>query len=229
MNIRKGNLNITIIIPAHNEASNVGEVIKKCLKCTPNVLVIDDGSTDNTSQVAVDNGASVYRSGRKSGIGGATNAGFLETKNADIIVTVDGDGQHNADEIPKLLAPLLRGEADMVIGSRFINGIKIPKYRRFGIWMITLAYNFGHKPITDSQCGFRAFSREFIDSINPTDNGIGSFPEIIVKARKRGFRIVEVPISCIYRNLEQDSNMNPFKHGIIALVKTVEWRIREWN
>ena len=156
-------------------------------------------------------------------------SGLSITRDADIVVVLDADLQHDPDEIPKLIEPIQKGLADVVIGSRFLLPHKIPTYRKFGIWVITLAYNFGHKPITDAQSGFRAYSRKFLDSIKLEDNGFAHSTEILIKARKQYFRIVEVPISCIYHNLEQDSHSNPIKHGLSVLLKTIYWRIREWN
>jgi glycosyltransferase involved in cell wall biosynthesis len=226
-------LNITVIIPAHNEAPHISEVIKKCLKYTKSVFVIDDGSTDTTAILSRSSGAEVYCHPLNMGVGAALETGFAVTKKFDTVITIDGDGQHDADDMPKLIQA--SKYADVVIGSRFIDGIKIPKYRRFGIWMITLAYNFGHKPITDSQSGFRAYSRNFFDNvlIKETglieENGFGSITEILIKARKQGFKIAEVPISCSYRSLSQDSHMNPVRHGLAALWKTIYWRFKEWN
>lgn len=226
-------MNIAVVILAYNEASHIGEIIIKCLKYTPSVVVVDDGSTDTTAILARSNGAEVYCHPKNMGVGAALRTGFAVTKNFDTVITIDGDGQHNADDIPKLIQA--SKYADVVIGSRFINGIKIPMYRRFGIWMITLAYNLGHKPITDSQSGLRAYSRKLFDNILVgeygliEENGFGFLTEILVKARKQGFKITEVPVSCLYRNLGQDSSMNPIRHGVIALLKTLEWRIREWN
>jgi glycosyltransferase involved in cell wall biosynthesis len=220
-------MNIAVIIPAHNEAPHISEVIKKCLKYTKSVFVIDDGSTDTTAILSRSSGAEVYCHPKNMGVGAALKTGFAVTKNFDTVITIDGDGQHNADDMPKLIQA--SKYVDAVIGSRFIDGIKIPVYRRFGIWVITLAYNFGHKPITDSQSGFRAYSRKFLDSLQFTENGFGSITEILIKARKQGFKIAEVPISCSYRSLSQDSHMNPIRHGLSALWKTIYWRLREWN
>jgi glycosyltransferase involved in cell wall biosynthesis len=220
-------MNIAVIIPAHNEAPHISEVIKKCLKYTKSVFVIDDGSTDTTALLSRSSGAEVYCHPKNLGVGAALKTGFAVTKKFDTVITIDGDGQHNADDMPKLIQA--SKYAGIVVGSRFINGIKIPKYRRFGIWVITLAYNFGHKPMTDSQSGFRAYDREFLDSILIQENGFGSITEILIKARKSDFRIVEVPISCSYRSLSQDSHMNPIRHGLVALWKTIYWRLKEMN
>ena len=219
-------MNIAIIIPCHNEVSHIADVINKSKKYGT-VIVVDDGSTDTTAILSRSSGAEVYCHPKNSGVGAALRTGFAVAKNFDTVITIDGDGQHNADDMPKLIQA--SKYADVVIGSRFIDGIKIPIYRRFGIWVITFAYNFGHKPITDSQSGFRAYSRKFLDSVELEENGFGSITEILIKAREKGFKIAEVPISCSYRSLGQDSHMNPLRHGLSALFKTIYWRIKECN
>ncbi len=219
---------IAIVIPAHNEAYTIGGIVKDCLKYGT-VVVIDDGSMDTTALLAKSCGAEVYCHPKNYGYGAALKTGFAVTKKFDIVVTIDGDLQHNPDDMPRLISAAQ--EYDVVIGSRFLElgKLLIPRYRKFGIQLINLAYNFGHKSITDSQSGFRAFSRKFLDSVELKENGFGSTIEILVKARKKGFKIIEVPISCTYHNLEQDSHMNPLKHGLDVIMKAVFWRLKELN
>jgi len=221
---------LAVVIPAHNEAYTIGGIIKDCLKYTPTVIVVDDGSRDTTALISRYCGAEVYCHPKNYGYGATIRTGLAIAKEFDYVVTIDADLQHNPDEIPHLINKIEQGY-DVVIGSRFYkhNGLKIPKYRRFGVWLITETYNFGHEPITDAQSGFRAFSKRFVNSVKLEENGFGSTIEILVKARKQGFKITEVPISCTYHNLEQDSHLNPFKHGFDVIMKTIEWRIREWN
>ena len=222
-------MNIAIVIPCHNEAEYIGGVINKAVKYGK-VFVIDDGSTDTTAILSRSMGAEVYCLPKNMGAGAASRVGFAATKNFDVIVTLDGDAQHDPDEMPRLINAIRDGY-DVVIGSRFLskNQIKMPIYRRFGNWLITLAFNFGHTPIKDSQSGFRAFTRKALDQLGYKENGFGFATEMIIKARKQGLKICEVPISCSYHNLAQDSHMNPFSHGFGVIVKTLEWRIREWN
>lgn len=221
---------IAVIIPCHNESPTISEIIKKCLKYTPSVFVIDDGSTDTTAILSRSVGAEVYCHPKNYGYGAAIKTGFAATKNFDIVVTIDGDNQHDANDMPNLINAISDGY-DVVIGSRFMKGqsIKIPAYRRFGIWLITLAYNFGHKSITDSQSGFRAYSKKFTNYMTVQEDGFGSVTELLVKARKYNYKIVEVPISCDYHNLAQDSHMNPFEHGLKVIMSVLKWRLREMN
>lgn len=141
-------------------------------------------------------------------------------------MTLDGDGQHNPDEIPQVLTPILRGEADLVIGSRFLvpNIEKVPKYRKFGIDVITWLYNFGSKVrVYDSQSCYRAHSRRLFEAINITENGFGFSVQVLIQARRKGFVIKEVPVSCIYHT--QGSSLNPVPHGLGVAFSVIKLRL----
>lgn len=190
--------------------------------------MVDDGSTDATSKVARAAGAEVIRHRTNQGAGAATKTAFEAAKrrHADILVTLDGDGQHNPDEIPRLLAPILDGEADLVIGSRFLrpNLQQMPKYRKFGIDVITLLYNLGSKVrVSDSQCCFRAQNRRLIEAVNITEPGFSFSVQVLIQARRRGFTIKEVPVSCIYHS--QGSSLNPVAHGLGVALSVIKHRL----
>jgi GT2 family glycosyltransferase len=144
---------------------------------------------------------------------------------------LDGDGQHNPDEVPNVVEPILQDRADIVIGSRFLNkDYTIRKYRKLGIDAITWALNTGAKTkLTDGQCCFRAFSRDALKKILPVEeDGFGFSVEMIVKARRLGLRIIEVPVSCIYHeDSRDDSTINPIWHGVSVLASTIKWRLWE--
>lgn len=226
-------------IPCFNEQNFIGDVVTRARKYVDKVIVIDDGSTDDTGRVARAAGAEVIRHEARKGAGAATKSGFEAARrsNADIVVTLDGDGQHNPDDIPKLLAPILNSEADLVIGSRFLpptqgtlraqqtpQTTNVPHYRKFGINVITWLCNLGSKvKVSDSQSCFRAHSRRLIDAINITENGFGFSVEVLIKARKKGFVIKEVPISCLYHS--QGSTLNPVVHGIGVAITVVKLRL----
>jgi len=165
-------------------------------------------------------------------------AGFqaARTNSADILVTLDGDGQHNPDEIPALISPITEGKADLVIGSRFpqphlnqsqlisINLNHVPKYRKLGIDVITWLYNFGSKmKVSDSQSCFRAHSRKLLQAIEITEPGFGFSVEVLIKARRNGLAIMEVPISCIYH--PQGSTDNPITHGLGVAFTVMKLRL----
>ena len=145
---KQGQPKVVAGIPAYNAAGYVSDVIRKARKYVDEVIVVDDGSTDSTAQVSSAAGATVIRSEVNRGVGRATETCFrlAKEKGTDILVTLDGDGQHNADEIPIVIAPILNKKADLVIGSRFLDGqCSIPRYRRFGINVITFLLNLASK------------------------------------------------------------------------------------
>lgn len=216
-------------IPCLNEEQFIADIVRRAQKYVETVIVIDDGSTDKTAEAAQAAGAKVIRHRERQGAGAATRTAFQAAKsyNADILVTLDGDGQHNPDEIPRVLAPVLRGESDLVIGSRFLvpYSQNIPKYRKFGIDIITWLCNFGSKiKVSDSQSCFRAHSRRLLEAVSITENGFGFSTEVLIQARKKGFNIKEVPISCIYHS--QGSTLNPISHGLSVAWTTVNRRLK---
>jgi len=218
---------IIAAIPCLNEGQFIGDIVTRSRKYVDTVIVIDDGSTDNTTEVAKAARAEVIRHETRQGAGAATRSAFEAAKayNADVLVTLDGDGQHNPDEIPQVLAPILCGEADLVIGSRFLlqNIKKVPKYRKFGIDVITWLYNLGSKKkISDSQSCFRAHSRRLLEAMNITENGFGFSVQVLIQAKRKGFVIKEVPVSCIYHS--QGSSINPISHGLGVVFSVIRSR-----
>ena len=141
---------------------------------------------------------------------------------------MDADGQHNPADIPKLIEPILNNDADVVLGSRFIEKCTIPAYRRFGIKVITLFSNLLYREewVTDAQCGIRAFGKFALRTMDIEEKSYGLMIEQIMKARSLGLRIKEVPVKCIYRGLKSDSGMNPVKQGIMTLICVLKWRLR---
>ena len=222
---------ITAVIPAYNAEETIGEVVKKCLLHCDKVFVVDDGSRDNTAQVAQDSGAKVYKLIQNHGTGFATAFGLNGVWDSEVVVTIDSDGQHDPSEMLTVCVPILNDKADLVIGSRFLEGSEtnIRSYRKLGIDIITEFYNWGHVPITDAQCCFRAFKGDRLQKILPQTHRFGFSTEMLIRARKEKMRIMEVPITCYYRGLEHDSSMNPIKHGVSVLVDTILWRVRLMN
>jgi glycosyltransferase involved in cell wall biosynthesis len=220
---------ITAVIPCFNEEKTIGDIVKQCLKYVDEVVVSDDQSTDRTVTVALRNKAIVYQTDGEHGPGKAYRMGIACAlrRGADIIVTLDGDGQHDPNEIPKLLKQLEK--CDMVITSRFMDNLtNMPFYRRAGVWLITVAYNFGSKiKIKDSQCGLRAAYASRFNNLHLEDNGFGYSVEMLVKARKYGYRIAEIPTIVKYhKSLKENSSLNPIKHGFQVLFDTIKWRIK---
>ncbi len=219
---------IVAVIPCYNEEKTIADIVVRAKKYCHRVIVVDNGSSDKTSLAASESGAMVVQYREVQGAGATTSFGIntaLVNKKHDIIVMIDGDGQHNPDEIPLLVNPIMDGEADLVIGSRFLGEYKIAKYRKFGIDIINWLYNIGRADkLTDTQSCFRAFIREIAEKVGVTENGFGFSTEFLIKARK--FRIREVPISCIYhQDYHQNSTKNPITHGIEVAFATIKWRI----
>ena len=220
-------MKIIAVIPCLNEEKFIGDVVFKTIKHVDKVIVIDDGSKDATARIAREAGAEVISHPSSRGAGAATRTGLDAAfkYGADIVVTLDGDGQHDPAEIPLLLQPLLQDDADLVIGSRFIkHETNIPAYRKLGVDFITWMYNLGTDvKVTDSQSGFRAHSRKLLESVDITHDDFSFSVEVLVKARTRGFRIAEVPISCLYHG--QGSTSNPVSHGISVVMAVVGIRL----
>jgi len=218
---------VVAAIPCYNEAGYVGDVVRRTAAYVDVVVVVDDGSTDDTIEVARAAGAEVRAHGTNQGPGAAARTCLQAGRElgASVLVTLDGDGQHDPDEIPAVVAPLLVGEAgmpgtpDIVIGSRFLGGYNnVARHRKFGIDVITFLYNVGaREKVTDSQSCFRAYSRRAMDTLEITENGFGFSVETLVQARNAGLYIDEVSISCVYH--EGSHSMNPVLHGLgVALM-----------
>jgi glycosyltransferase involved in cell wall biosynthesis len=213
-------MTIVAAIPAYNEEIAIGSVIARAKQHVDEVLVIDDGSADKTAQVAELMGATVIIHEQNSGKGVALRTAFrwAQHKDVDILVTLDADGQHCPDEIPQVVEPILWKHADVVNGARFLKGhcVDVPKYRRVGQEVLTLATNMtADVKLTDSQSGFRAFSKETFGVFNFNNAGMGVESEMINDAAAAGFKITEVPITCRYD--VEGSTFNPVKHGFSVL------------
>ena len=217
----------TIIgIPAYNEEKNIAKIIINSKEFADQILVCDDGSTDSTVAIAESLGAIVIKHPKNLGYGSAIHSIFLKAKeiNADILVTVDADGQHRTQDITKVIEPIKKGDADLIVGSRFlgVSDEKIPEYRKIGIKIITKVTNSSLKnKITDSQSGFRAYSKKVISELNVSDMGMGISTEILIKSSSLGFRIAEVPIKILYDG--DTSTHNPISHGTSVLFSTVKY------
>lgn len=211
---------VTVAIPCYNEEVAIGSIVLRSLKYADKVLVIDDGSTDKTREIAGLAGAEVITHDKNMGKGTGIKDAFEYAKKAgtDILVIIDGDGQHNADEIPVIIEPILKDEADVVNGSRFLknNMNKVPGYRRIGQEVLTAATNVGTRlSITDTQNGFRAFSRISFNCFSFKQNGMAIESEMLIDAANANLRIKEIPIKVRYD--VDGSTYNPVSHGLDVL------------
>jgi len=191
------------------------------MKNVDKVVVVDDGSTDDTATIAQHLGAHVVRHDGNLGYGAAIRSclSIARDSDSDALVILDADGQHDADDIPKLLAPIQSGQADIVVGSRFAGGEipEIPSYRRAGLRLTNEATNrVAKQKVSDTQSGFRAYSRRAIQRMRLHEQGMGITSEIQIRGSDAGLTIVEVPVGIAYQGL-QTSSQNPLSHGLEIL------------
>lgn len=215
------------IIPAFNEEAAIESVVKKSFQYVDDVLVVDDGSSDNTFQIAENSGAILLRHPTNYGKGISLKDAFAKVNGYDVVVTIDGDGQHNPDEIPLLVKPIIDGKADLVNGSRYLNGFdeNTPAYRRVGQKVLDIATNItAGTNVTDSQSGFRAFSGKTISCYKFRDPGFGIESEMLADAAENNLRILEVPITVRY-DVENSSTKGPVSHGVGVLLKIFKDKI----
>jgi glycosyltransferase involved in cell wall biosynthesis len=235
---------VVAVIPCYNTSRTIGQVVAETKRYVGCVVVVDDGSSDDTARLARSAGAEVVSLQHHPGYAEAVRVSFDVARkyHAGVLVTLDGDAQHYPGEIDRVIAPVLDGQADMTIGSRFLTGAAfssdkdyvmwkkriaflrtrpMPRYRGFGIKLITRLFNIGYAcKLTDAQSCFRAFNRKAMDCCYPEGKGKGVSVEILVRARAKGLTIKEVPITCVYH--QAGSTSNPVLHGaevIFAIIK----------
>ena len=221
----QNNVNIMVCIPTFNAESTISEAVKKCKEFADLVLVVNDGSTDNSAEVAKEAGAEVLTHKINLGYGGAIKSIFLKSSELqmDALVTFDADGQHDVNDIDLVLKPIIEDKTDICIGSRFLEkNDNIPKYRKIGIKTITGITNVstGLK-ISDSQSGFRAYNKKVLEKIIPSELGMGVSTEILIKSKKENFRITEIPITISYEG--DTSSQNPITHGGGVILSTMKY------
>ena len=219
-------MKIIIGIPAFNEEKNIASIITKLMNITNSIIVCNDGSSDLTSEIAEKMGAVVINHKKNLGYGAAIRSIFLKAKelDGDILVTFDADGQHRIEDIENVTTPIINQEAELVIGSRFLDDSEkeVPQYRKVGIKVITKITNASIKEkLTDSQSGFRAYSKKVVDELNPSELGMGISTEILIKASSKNFKIVEVPIKILYSG--DTSTHNPISHGSSVILSTIKY------
>lgn len=217
-------MTITAILPAFNEEISIGSVVLHTRQHADHVIVIDDGSTDRTAEVAQLAGAKVIRHISNMGKGVALKTGFeyVRQNGAEVVVTMDSDGQHDPEEISKLVTPILKGEADMVNGSRYLNGngTSTPFYRRIGQNILDTVTNINSGlKVTDTQSGYRAFARHTLSTFKFRSNGLAIESEMLMDAANAGFKVKEVEIGVRYD--VDGSSENPLSHGVRVLVNVL--------
>lgn len=212
---------IIAAIPAYNEAKHIQEIVTKTLRYVDQVIVVDDGSVDGTGERAERAGAVVIKHPTNMGKGAGIKTAFKTARelNPVAMVLLDGDGQHDPEEIPLLLKPVLNKRADMVVGSRFLANNRIPKYRMLGQTVLNITTNLGSGiKLTDTQSGFRAFSRRAIERMDLKQTGFAVESEMQFIAGRYGLKVTEVPIKT---NYDEKVKRSPVVHGFGVLFRVL--------
>jgi glycosyltransferase involved in cell wall biosynthesis len=212
-------------IPAYNVEKSIIDVVKRSLNFVDKVIVCDDGSLDLTSKNAQSAGAILIKHEKNLGKGAALKSLFNYAReyHADIVITIDGDGQFLPEEIEKLIKPIQTDQFDVVIGNRFLDKHEMPFYRKAGNKMLDrftkLAANL---PFEDTQSGFRAYSKNAIEKITFSSNGFGVDSEIIIDAVNKGLKITEEYVTVLYNTGEKTSTKNPLSHSMGVIASIIE-------
>jgi glycosyltransferase involved in cell wall biosynthesis len=218
-------MQIICCIPAFNEGKTIFTLINKIKKFVDVVIVCDDGSQDDTIKLAKKAGAVVLTHKSNHGKGKALKTLFDYGKNtkADLMITIDGDGQFLPEEIPKIIKPIIAEEADIVNGYRFDDESEMPKYRKIGNKVLDKVTNLASDlPFNDTQSGFRAYSKKAIEVIEFKTNGFGVDSEILVNASTKDLKIVEEKITVIYNTGYKTSTKSPLVHAAEVTSSLIE-------
>jgi len=219
--MRKPTQKIIIGLPAFNEGKYIGSLVLQARQYADEVIVVNDGSTDLTSKIAILAGASVVEHEENKGYGRVIRNILNEAINrgADILVTMDSDSQHNPEEIPVLINGIIGG-SDIVIGSRKHQNNVIPLYRRIGQTVLSkLTFVASREKVSDTESGFRAYSKKALALITLQENGMAVSSEIITESASKGLVITEVPISVTYS--KDSSTLNPIRHGVGVMQRII--------
>jgi len=195
-------LQVVVVIPAYQAAATIRDVITRTQAAVPpaQIIVVDDGSSDGTGDEGRGTGVTLITHPRNRGKGAALRTGIREAtaRGASVVVTIDADAQHPPEEIPRLLQPILEGRSDLVLGARKRDQV-MPISRRFTNWLsATLASRIGGQPVRDAQTGFRAFTREVTERVQPAGDRYEYEANFLLDALRAGFRVVSVDVPTIY-------------------------------
>lgn len=205
-----------VLIPSYNEASSISDVVKGALLYAPEVIVVDDGSTDGTGAIAERAGAIVLRHPENKGKGEALRTGFRyikETRDWDVLIIMDADGQHDWHEIPRFIETAQKLNAGIVIGDR-MSGIYPWRHMPFIRWLTNKVTSYiiskaTAQRIPDSQCGYRLINIDIIKGLELHTSRFDTESEILIKSARKDYKIISLPIKSIYRG--EVSYVNPIK------------------
>jgi len=212
-------------IPAFNEEKNIFNLVNDVSKYVNSVIVCDDGSTDDTVNEAKKSGAFVISNDKNLGKGAALKSlfDFARHSNADVIITIDGDGQFLPEEIPKLTKDIEDGKSDIVIGYRFETEKDMPSYRKIGNKVLDeLSKKASNLNLRDTQSGFRAYSKKAIEKIDFRHNGFVADSEILIDASTKNLTISEQHVTVLYDTGGRTSTQNPVRHGTGVMISLLE-------
>jgi len=204
-------LRVGILIPAYNESEHIGDLIRKLRSMNFSPIVIDDGSKDNTAEIAKKNGATVIRHNKNLGKGTALKTGFsfILGSDYDTALIMDGDAQHSPADISKLIARAEKNPNALILGNRMSNAPNMPLTRKLtNKFMSFLVSLICRQTIPDSQCGFRLIRKNILKKITVESSRFEVESEILVKASAAGVKIISVPIETLYGT--EFSQINPF-------------------
>lgn len=208
-------MKICILIPVFNESQEIGQVVAAAKKKGFDVVVVDDGSTDNCGAIAREKGAIVFRNKERCGKGLSLREGFKQVLKAPYmgVITMDGDGQHDPDDLGKFLARQEMDPVSVITGNRMVNTQDMPRLRFFtNRFMSSLISLICKQSIPDTQCGFRYIHRNILEEVKITCNDFEIETEVLIKASKQGYKVHSVPIKTIYRH--EKSKIRPIKDTI---------------
>lgn len=219
-----GHCKIVVLIPAYNEERFIGSVVLQARKHADEVIVVDDGSSDATAEIALIAGAEVIRHDQNKGKGAALNTGFRKARdlNPDVVVILDADGQHLPEDIARVVVPIIENKADIVVGSRYLQKMsEVPRHRILGhLFFNFLTAKVSGLKVTDSQSGFRGFSKRAIDAITFSSKGFSVESEMQLLAREHHLRVDEVAITIQYLDPPKRSVLSQgasVLHGLLVL------------
>jgi glycosyltransferase involved in cell wall biosynthesis len=220
---------VVVVIPAYNEERTITGVIRGLHRQgLTSLIVIDDGSSDHTAELAFQEGAILLRHVLNRGLGGALGTGIKAALHlgAEVIVTFDADGQHDPNDVPRLLEPITKGDADVVIGSRMLDPLGMPYQRCVANWIANVVtYLLFGTWTTDSQSGLRAFSSQAAARMRIMTRGMEVSSEIIAETVKNRLRRQEVPVKAIYTDYSLSKGQS-FHVGLQTLMRLILAKVR---
>lgn len=215
-------MSVAAAVPIYNEGAAIGAVIAGVRPFVDRILVVDDGSTDGSGNLAAEAGAEVlaHERNRGKGVGLRTALGWAKSQpDVTELVLIDGDGQHDPLDIPRLLGELRERHLDILVGSRFLGEHNAPLYRLFGLHVLTASAGLGSGIyVTDSQSGFRVLSRRAIDRLELTEGAFAIESEMQFEAAAKDLRLAETPIAIRYAG---PARRSPVVHGVSVLIRTI--------